>query len=254
MVLNSSFKPQKTKRMHYKYRWYYATALYCTSMVIGYIYVIEPDLKKLSQLHQVSKNLQSPSQPIKVREQYSDRKHRPSSNLAAIAQLSNLVRLNHLSVKTASTTKNLIHLSLQGKYKEIIDFLLQLSEKMKIHMSNFKYQRIASNHYHLQIDLLLNKDSSVISKSLIKKLPNPFCGAANNENVMAVALQQMKMVGYLKQNNHIKAFILLPNGRMHLLQQGNRLGREQAKIIAISNQSISTLLPEGKPFIIKPNE
>lgn len=251
--------------MKYKYRWLYALTLSIVFIALGYVYDIQPDLFKVSQLRKKETHLKIKITNIpKENTKVAALKHKKDflSDLWVLLYQSGLkIKTVHFSRIESSIFADVenMHLVMEGNFQQFYNFIFALNQlAYTALLTNFSCKTI-QNLLKIEINLLLFKH--VPSKNhpyqFLPNIHNPFCFAGgmmienNFDKLRSVSLKQLKMAGYMQQGNHQEALIRLPSGRVVEVKPGFTIGKEGGLVTDICSDRIILMLAEKKRFVMK---
>jgi Tfp pilus assembly protein PilP len=104
------------------------------------------------------------------------------------------------------------------------------------------------------MDVLLMGQLEFSHKELLHDQVNPFCTNENmnlwsNQNdeseLTSIPISQIKMTGYLQFGEKQAALLLLPNKMTVMVERGNLLGKERARVAGIYSDHVLVDLQTG---------
>ncbi|MBX3708581.1 MAG: pilus assembly protein PilP [Gammaproteobacteria bacterium] len=264
----------------YRYRWFYTITIFIFSMLTGVLSDSYPLLKQLMALMKDEELLCEKLTMEKSSVQMSQSKE-PSilsyeknqavkiHDLIVLAQMKGLlmktINLTHQKDGRSDNTWNL-HLVASGDFMQLAAFIWAIeNESFPASIHDFSCKLISQDNMRFSLDILLMSDPISLStmdenQGVLLKLHNPFCLPQDsrshvNENglssLRSVQIKQIKMVGYLHQQEHVQALVLLPSGTVVLIKQGSIIGKESGVVDRISRDRIRIQLQGGKDVVLK---
>ncbi len=255
----------------YSYRWFYASAISCFLLLIGYLYILQPQWVVWQQQQSVQQQLMQ--QIKKSAQQYKNTKTlrrvpplkqkdiQPQALRNTIAELVALARTHDLqlqAIQTGEQANKKIHLIMQGHFEKLTAFVTTLLQQQEsIMIADFSYQVEHKNTAHISMDIqTITQTLSVpisavaVAATAFMKKPilffDPFCrnDFFNTVNVQSqprammqtstIPVKQMKMVGYVQQGKTQYAWLSLPTGEVIAVHIGNVLGVERGRVTTIA--------------------
>jgi hypothetical protein len=99
-----------------------------------------------------------------------------------------------------------------------------------------------------------NQRFILLNKTFPGEVSNPFCGGSLLQHVQGAnmfSVKFMKIVGYWRQADEKHLFMLLPNHRIQIVNKGDVIGLERAKVTDIGEREITLLFPDSHTLTIK---
>jgi hypothetical protein len=157
----------------------------------------------------------------------------------------------------------MIKLIAQGDFPQLFSFMMALNDFVfPLVVLDFSYQAKVPGVFLFtaKIALFKYKNPHFLNEKN-KAIPrNPFCFSLpfspevqTKEEVKAqkFSLHELKMTGYVRQENQHQALFLLPNLSLISLSVGDRIGKEKGKMIEINPYYVRFLLPNQKIILLK---
>lgn len=241
--------------MMYKYRWLIAGLLAIILIWVSYVTDILPNKIKYQQLVEEKTKLEIGSQAKKIDRAWSYAVD--DVNVLQLTQLIEQAGLKVLSVQ--SQTLSSAHIGLMGPFAAWQAFVNGLSKKSRlINLKNINIK--LSDTHDLLIDLEVDLSLSRVElMDYPMELLNPFC---DSESILAFSsdddlralqetpLNEMKMLGYLAEGDHVVAWIGLSNSALVEISQSMVIGKEKAKVVGIEPGFVSLILPDLSSFVL----
>lgn len=249
----------------YRYRWLYAIILNIILLSFSYYYLIQ---QKWQHLDLLKKEINHHKKILSVMAEakYLPKKMLGESNLFVHSQpefifdVTTSVYRQGLHLRSLHFLPNkdrvhlLVHLVLRGQYLQLLTFIDNLYEShYPLTILDFDYKLGENNYYEFSMDISMRNGQREMDTPLsLPKIVNPFCNADNGLieqldkiNLQAIALEQLKMVGYFKQNNHVFALLRIPGNRVTDIGVGDVIGKERGVVKYIFKNKIAVQMPQG---------
>lgn len=257
--------------MGYRYRKWLSAFIVMIGLYLEYHYIVYPfqakieGLESARQQHQASLGLShqtSDALSYEVNSLESD--EHLLLNLTTAWQKAGLklISVSPVSNKTLTPPiREMDHVVLQGSFAAWQSFIAAYREqRMLVVFDQLKMNILPDENLSIAMDVLLMENNVLIKESKrATSLTNPFCHAASivdmttpNKEVSlgSFSIKALKMLGYLSNQLHAVAWVLLPNGELVELKQGEWVGKESAVVHEITPSFISFLLKDQTTFKI----
>lgn len=252
---------------HYQWRWIYLAIINSLLLAMSCVYDFQPMLAQINELNQrevilikklsIEKSLHKKHQRSKNKVLAKKTIWSKIQDINARAHITGLqIRsMNFLPSKNAAYVRLhlvaeadfaqwyafILHLQKLDHYISIQDFSCKLNEKNKLVF--ISYMLLYDNHVYPSY---VKYAESKGVHNLFCVLDSVFAETSDSVDLYSVPIQQIKMVGYLQDQRHHQALILLPNQMMLSVMTGMRIGKERAKIIEIHKDKMIATFPDAK--------
>ena len=165
--------------------------------------------------------------------------------LDKVMQSAQQAELSNLNEKSLSKQHDQDHSSIAltaiGQPIQFINFMSHLSQDHLIYFINrFYYESHDEHIYTTSIQLTFLKIQSAAEDNTHSSLLPNQIEIAHPTPLSHIPIHQLRYSGYLIENHHIHAIIMLPNGESITAQNGDSIGTEQEEIIRITDNIIYT--------------
>lgn len=243
--------------MIYRRRWYYAMIIFFSIVGIGCFYDVIPKRIELAALQETINQLTDELSQLTGMSNHSSPAKEEAVGAALIspkqmAALHALTRMAGLSIESVNVLGirtlepiilDIIHFTATGTFPQFVAFMLAVEKVAPFSViTDFSYQLIRANKFILTVEMLWGRENPVWETSqtdTMNKMTfhNPFCVSEKvlptenpDELSHVFPIAQIKMLGFIMQNNHRVGIFLLPNDIMIDLEEGQTLGLEQSVI------------------------
>jgi hypothetical protein len=247
--------------MQYKYRWYYAAGIMLIVMWLSLFYFIIPKWDEAAALLSTEEQLTLNLTAIK---QFASQHHEEviNNNLQPI-RMAELVALGHTSGVTVQSINllarqpleaahmNIIQMVVSGDFTKVVQFIYAITYQRHLSaVTDFLYKVDHHDEGNLfNLNLMLSDDVTRFSSEALPLsntvMHNPFCFTANEAfqqndptELQQVPLNQIKMVGYLRQGDRVVGIVALPSGAVFDVRLADILGLEHGVVKKIERYHI----------------
>jgi len=248
-----------------KYRWCLIAAVEFWIVLFVMQQEINPELMQFWQLHFVAANLSKQWLARQVNNQLIINSQNKNYQLSAAKIFPELFKLLQqpgletvsLAISSPITQHGmqimLIKIVMNGSYVEFVNFLGKLlGQPLAMFVSQFSVKMLpqgglqAAAQLEIWPKIILAKNKQLISLTQI----NPFCNgnhfytsaltatAQSDISSSLFSIKEMKQVGFLHFGKRDAALMMTPNNQVLLVEPGELLGREQAKIVRIEQNKL----------------
>ena len=261
---------------NFRYRWCYALIITVVLIMVGYLYVLKPQIVELSALREQEKQLKAELSSL----QHVEKNIAGSASMLASPSIGKMdllsllptlarlhgVNLRFIRIKAGAmqpTNETRMSVMVEGEFTLLLRFVFSLTEQVQdLLIESFSYQ--VSKQRTLQLALELYKSPRVTSSTKFKAetittMQNPFCLAFDNAahvhahdalGVSMFSIKQMKMTGYLSQGGREEALLVLPTGAIVEVSVGDELGSEKALITGIQADHVGLVVSGRQDAIL----
>lgn len=243
---------------HYQYRWVYAGMVFIFILVFGFFYDIKPLKNQLNHLTKNKNQLTKQLSMLRISEKNKTKPPsftiiKPSESMTQFLELVHGSGITLVAMHAGETDST--NFNFKGDYLQLSSFMLNAHQQLPaLLIKNFSYEVADQNKLMLSIQVEFAQMIEAQTRQPIQKklAHNPFCQTAFiSANLQKYSVKQLKMVGFLQENERQAALILLPDHQMILAQVGTYLGKERGLVRAINNQQVLILLSHQNKFILK---
>ena|SRR3990167_741078 len=258
---------------HYSYRWLYAIFISIVVVITFGFNDIMPKWISLKQMNQTELKLTQEWQTMQKTIHHSpastlipiNRTERANKKIDWLSMLVNLANMNHVVIRSLSHATIVsaytspivkLHIIANAPFSAFTAFFAALVQQAyPFLLMDFSLKTESSSHLLLiTIDMLLFPQGASFLQSdhfTMLNPSNPFCSslrlssstnAANAMHTLPLAL--IHMVGYVKKNNQLQAYLSLPDGSLFAVDMGFHLGKENGVITAIQEDHLILQMPD----------
>jgi hypothetical protein len=257
--------------MQYKYRWWYVLVIILVGIAIVFFFVVVPCI---DDLHTMQASEQKLAVDLLAQKQAVAKFHEQSigKNKQAYSLEEMFARMyaSGLSVQEVSVTARrsfyfasieVVHVVAAGDVAALSAFLFPvLPSKLGVIVEDFSY-RVSPSRQMIVTMNLVDWQSDIELAGMTRLAYSaehlPFCVSdaelphlSRTEEILAVPLDQINMVGRLQQANRVVALVSTPMGIFFDVEQGSILGKERGRVKTI-NQDRIVIVVRGQERIIK---
>ncbi|MBA3662516.1 MAG: pilus assembly protein PilP [Gammaproteobacteria bacterium] len=170
-----------------------------------------------------------------------------------------IIQLNFLEDKVSQEVSKL-HLKIRGPFNKVTGFIeTMVQNALPIAITNFKYGRLVTGDYQMQMDLWAVKAQwcEKLNINLKEKTRSLFCSNPSQlQNFNAVyttinyPFKQLQLVGLLQQGSQAVALIRLPTLQIIHVKVGALLGVEKNKVVAIDSHAVHLITQQSQQLVM----
>lgn len=257
------------------------------TLIVGMFFIImylyfRPQINELNHLHQIEKNIRLDLQKINNEKDTSlymhknnkiktELKSKPNKISDILQDIIQIIEENGFTIQTLKppelkgAEENIfsVKLLLDGSVKQMASLLTHLSrDNWTIGIQDFSLKVKNDNDTNVENDnkaSIENNNKTSIENNNGTSLESD--SRANIEITILILKQQpseeafsskplpepFKIIGYVHDDNHFFALLLLPNGKTQIVQQGSTIGEYNARIINLSENAV--IISQGQQQI-----